>query len=37
LPSAVLQWPLIVAEGGGQTRDTRVELVNLTRSALQVH
>lgn len=37
LPSAVLQWPLIVAEGGGQTRDTRVELVNLTSRSLQVH
>lgn len=37
LPSAVLQWPLIVAEGGGQTRDTRVELVNLTGRSLQVH
>jgi hypothetical protein len=30
LPSAVLQYPLIIVEGGGSTRDTRVELVNLT-------
>jgi hypothetical protein len=30
LPSAVLIWPLIVVEGGGQTTDTRVELVNLS-------
>src|SRR5262249_44732932 len=37
LPSAVLQYPLIVAEGGGFTRDTRVELVNLSRRPLQVH
>src|SRR5262245_24232062 len=35
LPSAVLQWPLIVADAG--TRDTRVELVNLTSRQLQVH
>lgn len=37
LPSAVLQWPLIAVEGGGQTRDTRVELVNLTSNRLEVH
>jgi hypothetical protein len=37
LPSAVLQYPLIVVENGGQTRDTRVELVNLTSRQLQVH
>ena len=30
LPSAVLVYPLIVVEGGGQTTDTRVELVNLS-------
>lgn len=36
LPSAVLQYSLIVAEGGGFTRDTRVELVNLTGRPLQV-
>src|SRR5512145_2400721 len=37
LPSAVLQYPLVVVEDGGLTRDTRVELVNLTRHPLQVH
>ena len=30
LPSAVLVYPYIVAEGGGKTRDTRVELLNLS-------
>ena len=35
LPSAVLQYPLIVVEGGGLTRDTRVELVNLTNRDLE--
>ena len=30
LPSAVLIYPLIVVDGGGQTTDTRVELVNLS-------
>lgn len=36
LPSALLQYPLIVVEGGGGTRDTRVELVNLTRRTQHV-
>lgn len=36
LPSAVLIYPLVVVEGGGQTRDTRIEIVNLTRSAKSV-
>jgi hypothetical protein len=36
LPSAVLQYPLIVAEGGGATRDTRVELLNLSSRDIQV-
>jgi hypothetical protein len=31
LPSAVLIWPLIVVDGAGQTTDTRVEVVNLSR------
>jgi len=30
LPSAILVYPLIVVEDGGATRDTRVEIVNLT-------
>jgi len=36
LPSALLQYPFIVVEDGGATRDTRVELVNLTSRQLQV-
>jgi hypothetical protein len=36
LPSAVLVWPLIVVEGGGAITDTRVELVNLSRSQVQL-
>ncbi len=36
LPSAVLVYPLIVVEGGGQIRDTRVEIVNLTSRAIQL-
>jgi hypothetical protein len=36
LPSAVLQYPLIVVEGGGATRDTRVEIVNLTGRDIQL-
>lgn len=36
LPSAVLQYPLIVVEGGGALRDTRVEIVNLTGRDVQV-
>jgi hypothetical protein len=37
LASAFLVYPLIVAEGGGSTRDTRVELVNLSSSAKDLH
>ncbi|MEO8602718.1 MAG: hypothetical protein ABI629_09085 [bacterium] len=36
LPSAVLIFPLIAVEGGGTTVDTRVELVNLSRQAVDV-
>ncbi|MFN8640327.1 MAG: hypothetical protein U0802_01180 [Candidatus Binatia bacterium] len=36
LPSAVLIYPLIQVEGGGATVDTRVELVNLTRRAVDL-
>jgi len=36
LPSAVLIYPLIAVEGGGATVDTRVELVNLTRRAVDL-
>ena len=36
LPSALLQYPFIVVEGGGAIRDTRVELVNLTGRPLQL-
>jgi len=37
LPSAVLVWPLIVVEGNGAITDTRVELVNLSARAVQLH
>jgi hypothetical protein len=30
LPSAILVYPLVVVEGGGLVRDTRIEIVNLT-------
>jgi hypothetical protein len=36
LPSAVLVYPLIVVEGGGQTTDTRIELVNLSSGPVQL-
>ncbi len=36
LPSAVLIYPLVVSEGGGAVRDTRIELVNLTGRATNV-
>jgi hypothetical protein len=34
LPSAVLIWPLVVAEGGGSITDTQIELVNLSSRQL---
>lgn len=37
LPSAVLVWPLIVVDGGGAVTDTRVELVNLSSGAVDLH
>lgn len=36
LPSAVLIYPLIVVEGGGNTVDTRVEIVNLSRRDVEL-
>jgi len=36
VPAALLTFPLIEVEGGGQTRDTRVEIVNLTGSPKEV-
>ncbi len=36
LPSAVLVWPLIDVEGGGSVVDTQVEVVNLTRGAVDL-
>lgn len=36
VPSAILVYPLIQVEGGGGTVDTRVELVNLTKRAVEL-
>lgn len=36
LPSALLIYPLVQADSGGNPRDTRVEIVNLTSSSVNV-